>query len=95
MFQPIKNQVEIYSKFIQDFNNQGYDGERQQTLQVAEECSELALAVLKHNRYSNEKRKLHMLEEVGDVLNAIDSLMYILDIDIDEIHKARIKKLQE
>jgi NTP pyrophosphatase (non-canonical NTP hydrolase) len=84
-----EKQQEIYHDLV---NQYGVNLQRQQ---VAEECVELAKEVLKFNRTLHPKYLDKCVTEIGDVLNAIDSFLYIHDLDIEDINKARFKKLAE
>jgi len=88
MFKPIENQKEIYDLFIKKLSVE------KQQLKVAEECNELGKEIIKYYLNPSKNRMDKILDETGDVLNAIDSFCYIHNISIDDIHKARIKKLQ-
>jgi NTP pyrophosphatase (non-canonical NTP hydrolase) len=86
----IPNKTFIYEKFIEQTNI------KQQLLQSVEEMAELQKEILKLIRYGmNGSAKVLTLvkEELGDVYNALDSLVQILEIDTDELDKERYIKL--
>lgn len=84
-----KTQEEIYEYFIFKF------GAKMQRQQVAEECSELSLAILKQNRNKTGKEMdMKVIEEIGDVLNAIESYLYMYGVDIEDVNSARLAKLE-
>jgi NTP pyrophosphatase (non-canonical NTP hydrolase) len=86
----VPNKTFIYEKFIEQTNV------KQQLLQSVEEMAELQKEILKLIRYDvdgSAKVLTLVKEELGDVYNALDSLVQILEIDIDKLDKERYIKL--
>lgn len=81
----------IYDTIIGDV------GETQQLLQSVEEMTELNKEILKYIRYQKSDKadtfREKIIEELGDVFNALNSLKYILGITDDQISKQRYPKL--
>jgi NTP pyrophosphatase (non-canonical NTP hydrolase) len=87
------NKSYMYSVFIRQSSS------KQQLLQSVEEMTELNKEILKLVRYSTPGTKLYkdtilnITEELGDVYNALGSLVDILNIDTKKLDKDRHKKL--
>lgn len=77
-------------------------GSRNQLAVAAEECNELAIAVLKFMRYDDEHRgventRVKVLEERADVeivLNHIDSIYGFKESDIASVVSGKIERLK-
>jgi NTP pyrophosphatase (non-canonical NTP hydrolase) len=84
--------VKIYKDFIDKH------GEEQQLLQVAEEASEVIKAVLKYIRYKGTDKEIYykndLVEEMGDMFNALYSVFDTLGIQQPVFDYYRLKKLQ-
>lgn len=76
-----------YKDKLKDLINLGED----QYNQVIEECSEVIKEITKMNRKKGCKADL--IEEIGDLQNTLDSILYINDIDIEEHTKSRYTKM--
>lgn len=84
-----QKQKDIYSDFYQDLGDN-------QLLKVVEETSELNKEILQlftknkgHDTCPDE-----LIEELGDAFNALESLIYVLNIDEQNLHRDRLKKLK-
>lgn len=60
--------------------------------QIVEETSELNKEICKYFRYPTDDVS-NLVEEMGDVLNAIESMLVCLKIDIKEFNKKRHQKV--
>lgn len=77
-------------------------GSKNQLAVVAEECNELAIAVLKFMRYSDEERGIdktyeNVLEERADieiVLHHLDAIYGFIDSEVEAMIEKKIKRLQ-
>lgn len=77
-------------------------GPKNQLAVVAEECNELAIAVLKFLRYSDEERGIdktyaNVLEERADleiVLRHLDAIYGFVDSEIKSVVDKKVKRLQ-
>lgn len=82
---------EIYEDFLKKY------GKHQQLLQSVEEMTELNKEILKFIRYDNVKDTkelvINIIEELGDVYNALDSLIHIFEIDKSVVDINRYNKL--
>lgn len=88
------NVNDIYNAFVERY------GINQQILQSVEETTELNKEILKYVRFKNDGKdttevKNNLIEELGDVYNALGSLIYILNIDINDLDRSRLKKLEK
>lgn len=86
------NTNEIYQAFVERY------GINQQILQTVEESTELNKEILKYIRFKNDgkdtdKVYTNLVEELGDVFNALESLIYIFGIDTTKLHEDRLNKL--
>ena len=85
--------VKIYKDFIDKH------GEEQQLLQAAEEASEVIKAVLKYIRYKGTDKEIYykndLVEEMGDIFNALYSVFDILGVQQPAFHYYRLEKLKE
>jgi NTP pyrophosphatase (non-canonical NTP hydrolase) len=79
---------QIINKIYQDFIDSGEN----QLLQFIEESGELNHELLKSLRGNTDLNKIE--EEVGDVLNALYSVIYYFELDINEINSKRQLKLK-
>lgn len=68
------------------------NGEKQ-LLKCIEEMSELQKEVVKYVMEPNEETLNKIEEEIGDVFNSIDSLIFGLNLDLDKINNDRFDKL--
>jgi len=59
--------------------------------QVIEECSEVIKEITKKNRGKFSEPSLK--EELGDLMNAIESLIYLYNWDEEKFHNDRIEKI--
>lgn len=85
-------------KIITDRARKTY-GTRNQLAVAAEECNELAIAVLKFMRYSDEERGLEktresVLEERADIEIILDHIDAIYKFDPDEIKEVISRKAE-
>lgn len=91
-----KNQKEVLAKARETY------GHRNQLAVAAEECNELAIAVLKFMRYGNEFEGINctrknVLEERADVeivLNHIDEIYKITKGELQHIIRGKIGRVQ-
>jgi NTP pyrophosphatase (non-canonical NTP hydrolase) len=87
------NTAQLYDDMIE------VHGVKQQLLQSVEEMGELSKEILKFHRYydTDEEKKEQALyniyEELGDVYNALDSMVHIFNIDTSSINTSRYIKL--
>ncbi len=79
-----------------DIHSQFYEinGEKQ-LLKCVEEMSELQKEVIKYVMKPNMEVLDNIEEEIGDVLNSIDSLIFGLGLDLEKINNNRDKKLRK
>ena len=72
-----------------------HNGVKQQLLQSVEETTELNKEILKYIRYQDGKYIPGIIEELGDVFNALETLIRIFGIDVEELDKKRFNKVFE
>ena len=71
-----------------------YHGIEQETTIAMEECSELIQAISKCKRYGCiDKYRENLIEEIADVLFAIDELKLIYNISDESISKIKLYKI--
>ena len=70
------------------------NGEKQ-LLKCIEEMSELQKEVIKYVMTPSEGILNNIEEEIVDVLNSLDSLIFGLGLDLDMINEGRAQKLQD
>ncbi len=78
---------EVQKRAYKYFLNNGED----QHNQVIEECSEVIKEITKKNR--GKFNKEHLKEELGDLMNAIESLIFLYGWDEEKFHKDRLEKI--
>lgn len=69
------------------------NGEKQM-LKCVEEMSELQKEVIKYVMKPDMDILYNIEEEIGDVLNSLDSLIFGLGLDLDKINDNRLEKLK-
>ena len=65
----------------------------EQLHQVIEETSELNKEICKYFRYK-QNNVPEMLDEMGDVINTIESVLFALKVDMDVFNKTRHQKVK-
>lgn len=79
--------VDIHSRFYE------INGEKQ-LLKCIEEMSELQKEVIKYVMKPNMEVLDRVEDEIGDVLNSIDSLIFGLGLDLNKINSDRFEKIR-
>ena len=83
-----QTEKDLYERNIQ------YHGIEQETTIAMEECSELIQAISKCKRYGCiDKYRENLIEEIADVLFAIDELKLIYNISDEAISKIKQYKI--
>lgn len=82
------NNNQTTAKFIANIH-----GKNLQTDQFVEEASELMKELIKFKRYSNNLPNIE--EEIGDVLNVIDTLIEAFNLDRERLNVTRIAKMKK
>lgn len=83
-----QTEKDLYERNIQ------YHGIEQETTIAMEECSELIQAISKCKRYGCiDKYRENLIEEIADVLFAIDELKLIYNISNESISKIKLYKI--